>query len=61
MFALAVLYFLFGLAEFIRNQDNEEAQSAGKKHMLWGVIGVFLMMAVGGILSIIERTVSVLR
>lgn len=56
MVALAIGYFLFGLTEFIRNQDNENAQSTGKRHMLWGVIGVFLMMAVGGILSIIEKT-----
>ncbi len=56
MFALAVLYFLFGLSEFIRNQDNEDAQSAGKQHMFWGVIGVFLMMAVSGILAIIKKT-----
>ncbi len=57
MFALAVLYFLYGVSEFIRNQDNEEAQTAGKQHMFWGVVGVFLMMAVFGILGIIEKTV----
>ncbi len=58
MFALAVMYFLFGVSEFIRNQDNEDAQIAGKQHMFWGVVGVFTMMAVFGILEIIKNTVT---
>lgn len=58
LFALAVLYFLFGLTEFIRNQDNEEAQSAGKQHMIWGVIGIAIMLSVEGILGLIEGTLT---
>ncbi len=57
LFALALLYFLYGLSEFLRNQDNEEAQSVGKQHMVWGIIGLFLMFAVFGILNMIENTV----
>lgn len=58
LFAVAVLYFLFGLFKFIQNQDNETAQEEGKRHMIWGVIGIFLMVAVYGILDIIGSTVS---
>lgn len=58
LFAVAVIYFLYGLFVFIRNQDNDEAQTAGKMHMLWGVVGIFLMMAVGGILEIIEGSAN---
>lgn len=56
LFALALGYFLFGVLKFIQNQDNETAQEEGKKHMIWGIIGIFLMIAVYGILDIIETT-----
>ena len=54
LFAVAVVYFLWGLVKFLQNQDNEEAQSEGKMHMFWGVVGIFIMMAVQGIWSFIE-------
>ncbi|MEK7538245.1 MAG: hypothetical protein AAB552_00195 [Patescibacteria group bacterium] len=55
---LAVLYFLWGLFMFVKNQDSEDAQTEGKSHMVWGVIGVFIMFAVYGILDIIANTAS---
>ena len=56
LIAVAVGYFLFGLMEFVRNQDNETAQEEGKQHMLWGVIGVAIMFSVYGILNLINTT-----
>lgn len=57
LFALATGYFLFGLMKFIMNQDNDEAQSEGKKHMLWGVVGIAIMVSVWGILNLINESV----
>lgn len=56
LIAVAVGYFLFGLMEFVRNQDNETAQEEGKRHMLWGVIGIAIMFSVYGILNLINTT-----
>lgn len=53
--AVAVGYFLYGLMEFIRNQDNEDAQESGKKHMLWGVVGIAIMFSVYGILNLVNN------
>ncbi|MBI5400925.1 MAG: hypothetical protein HZB12_02330 [Candidatus Yonathbacteria bacterium] len=58
LIAVAVGYFLFGLMEFVRNQDNDEAQTDGKRHMLWGIIGLAIMFSVYGILSLINNTVG---
>lgn len=60
LFALATAYFLFGLLKFIMNQDNDEAQSAGKQHMVWGVIGIAIMVSVWGILNLVNESVTVL-
>ncbi len=58
LFALAVAYFLYGLFRFIQNQDNEEAQSEGKRHMFWAIAGIAIMFAVQGILGLIEGSVE---
>lgn len=57
LFAVATVYFLFGLMKFILNQDNDEAQSEGKKHMMWGVVGIAIMVSVWGILNLINESV----
>lgn len=59
LFAIALLYFLYGVLVFILNADDESKRDIGKKHMLWGIIGLFIMVSVYGILGLIIGTVGV--
>ena len=59
LFALAVVYFLYGVFKFLANQDNEEAKTTGKSHMLWGVVGIVIMLGVWIILGIILNTLNI--
>jgi uncharacterized membrane protein YidH (DUF202 family) len=59
LFALAVVYFLYGLLDFMINQDNEEKKTSGKKHMLWGIIGLTIMIGVWTILNLILNTLNI--
>ncbi len=59
LFALAIVYFLYGVLEFLMNQENEEKKTTGKQHMIWGVIGITIMMGVWTILSILVNTLGV--
>jgi len=59
LFALAVVYFLYGIFEFISNQENEEKKTTGKSHMIWGIIGIVIMMGVFTILNIIMSTFNI--
>ena len=45
LLAAGLLVFFWGLAQFILNAGSEDGRSLGKKHMLWGVIGMFIMVA----------------
>ena len=48
---LALLAFIWGLAKFIsRVGGDEKAVTEGKKLMLWGLIALFVMISVWGIL-----------
>ena len=59
LFALAVVYFLYGVFEFIANQENEEKKTTGKSHMIWGVIGIAIMMSVWVILNLLINTFNI--
>jgi len=59
LFALAVVYFLYGLVEYLLNPDSEEVHKKSKSHMMWGIIGMFIMFSVFGIIKIITNTLGV--
>lgn len=54
MFAVAVVMFIYGIVEYIYGADNEDKRNAGKRHMVWGIVGIFVMMGVYGILNILS-------
>lgn len=51
------IVFIWGLVQFVSHLDNEEARSEGGKHMLWGIIGMVIMVGVVGIVNIIQNTI----
>lgn len=59
LFALAVVFFLYGVFEFISNQEDEEAKTKGKSHMIWGIVGITIMMGVFTIMNIILNTFNI--
>ena len=56
MFIVAVVVFIWGVVEMIMNGSSEEARSTGTKHVAWGLIGLFIMLGVYGILNILVNT-----
>ena len=59
LFALALVYFLWGVFSFISNNEEEEKRTAGKRHMIWGIIGMTVMIGVWTILSILMNTFNI--
>lgn len=53
MFGIAMIFFVYGVIEFISKADSDQGREAGRKHMIWGVIGMFIMLAVFGLIDII--------
>lgn len=55
MGGIAMLAFFYGLAKYIFQADDEEAREEGKKVMIAGVAGLFLIAAIGGIVEFIAN------
>jgi len=40
------------------NRDKEDKRTAGKQHMIWGIIGMAIMVSVFGIINLIMSTIG---
>lgn len=58
IFALALVLFLYGVLKYLLNPENEEVRKTSKSHMLWGIIGMFIMVSVFGIMNLILNTIG---
>ena len=53
---LALIYFFVGLVKYIMSAGDEEAKGAGRSIMINGVIALFVMAAVWGLVAILNQT-----
>ncbi len=51
IFALAIVYFFWGLAKFIRSAGDPEAQAEGKSIMVWGIVTLAVMISIYGLIT----------
>jgi hypothetical protein len=58
LFTLAMVYFLYGVFVFVKNAENPDKRSEGAKGILWGIIGMFIMISVWGIINIILSSIG---
>ena len=59
MTSVAVVIFLWGAFQFIYNAGDEGARATGKRHMLYGIIGLLVMLSAFTILSIAAGTFGI--
>lgn len=55
---LGLLMFLWGVYDFLKEGDNEKKRAEGKQHMIYGLVGLGIMVAVFGIMNIIIEFVE---
>jgi hypothetical protein len=58
IFALAFLFFLIGVFKFM-TADTPDKKKNGQKLVWWGLIGLFVMVSVWGIIKIVNNTLGI--
>lgn len=58
LITLAVVYFIWGVIQYTVSQD-EEAKKGARSKIIQGLIGLFIIVAFWGILSLITNTFGV--
>lgn len=52
---LGVVYFVFGVVTYVIS-DDEEAKKKGRDRMIYGIIGLVVIVALWGLVGIVTRT-----
>ena len=59
-FAVALLVFFWGLVKFIfRVGGDEKAVEEGKNIMIWGVVSLFVMLTVWGLVEFLRINLAI--
>lgn len=53
--AIALLVFSWGIVKFIANAGNEKVRDEAKHILFWGVVALFVMFSIMGIISFFAR------
>ena len=58
LFAVAMAYFLWGVYKYVASADNPEARTQGQWHILYGVVGLAIMISAFGIVRFVINSVN---
>lgn len=59
LFSLATAGFTWGIIQMFINPDNEEKRKKGKSYMVWGIIALFFMISVWGLVGVLSETFGI--
>ena len=57
--ALAVVFFLWGAAKFLRNAEDSGKREEGRMFMLYGIIALFVIVSVWGLVGVLANTFGI--
>lgn len=55
---IALVIFVYGVFNFIRGADQPDVRTQGQKHMLYGIIGLAIMVSAFTIIRMIIGTIG---
>jgi FtsH-binding integral membrane protein len=59
LFALATVGFMWGVIQMVINPEDAEKRKQGKQYMMWGLIGLFVMISIWGLVTIFTNTFNI--
>jgi len=56
LIGIGVLIIILGILGYIKNGDNEEKRAEGRMFIIWGIVSIFIMISVWGLVNILYNT-----
>jgi heme/copper-type cytochrome/quinol oxidase subunit 2 len=54
LFALAFIFFFWGLSKYVISAEQKELKQ-GREYMMWGILAIFVLMSYMAIISIVSN------
>lgn len=58
IFSSLVIGMIYGVILYIANADNEKTRTEIKGYLMWGIIGITVLLALWGIIKILSYTLG---
>lgn len=59
LFAIALIVFVWGLVRFIAKGGDEEVRTTAKRHILYGLLGMFIMFSAFSLVRLITGVLKI--
>jgi hypothetical protein len=59
LFGAAFVVFVWGVVVFIKDADDENNRKKSQSGIIWGIVGMVIMVSVYGIINVIAGTIGV--
>lgn len=59
LLGVAVLFFVWGLIGYLWNSDKDDAREEGRRHMTWGIVALFVIVTVWGLVALLNELTGV--
>lgn len=56
VFAAGFVVFMWGLVQFLMNVEDSKGRQEGLQKIIWGIVGLFIMVSIWGIIAIMQNT-----
>lgn len=61
LIVVATIMFIWGVIEFIKDADKDTERKKGREHMIWGIVGLAIMVSSRGIIVLLRNFVATLQ
>ncbi len=59
IFGLAMIYFFWGLSQFILHSGDPKKLAEGRSKMVWGIVAIFVFLSIYGIIYFIGNILGI--
>lgn len=59
LFTIAIVIFIYGVIQYVINPEQTDKREQGRSFIIWSIIGLFVIVSVWGLVSILQNTVGV--
>ena len=59
LFSLAIAGFIWGIIQYLINPESEEKKKKAREYIVWGIIGLFVMVSMWGLVGVLSNTFGV--
>tara|TARA_Y100000310_G_C20349696_1_gene653744 strand:+ start:185 stop:547 length:363 start_codon:yes stop_codon:yes gene_type:complete len=56
LIGVAILFFIWGVVRFLLAGDNEDTRKAARNMIIWGIISIFVIVSVWGLVNLLGTT-----